>query len=322
MFPVTFILLEQNKEKDRKIVQIYKDDTLENVKYKLSEQMTTKQIEGYYLFYKKTMLLNPYDSFKKLSNQNTKVITYPVFYGFCVNHGLELPVKKDFYELEDFLKYDQRQVEATFSIGIKKQTPFIVNPYENIFPMVEDSNTLSNSLWLGLPKEVFVCEAKDVYAYWEGQSYEIGQMTNVYFPYLFEKKVLSTAELEALPLTEYKYKAYNDMIDYHHSIHQKDSIIRHGIKSIYFVLYTLQPFKFPSEMVFKMIQTDMLYPFVKLTGSRKQDNMYRLYCDGFSIKGKKTPAMPRKMIQKYSTECKRLNTLSYLFYYKPTQSLV
>jgi hypothetical protein len=37
-------------------------------------------------------------------------------------------------------------------------------------------------------------------------------MTNVYFPYLFEKKVLSTAELEALPLTEYKYKAYNDMI--------------------------------------------------------------------------------------------------------------
>ena len=66
----------------------------------------------------------------------------------------------------------------------------------------------------------------------------------------------------------------------------------------------------------------MMYPFVKLTGSRKQDNMYRLFCDGFSIKGKKTPAMPRKMIQKYSSECKRLNTLSYLFYYKPTQSLV
>ena len=36
MFPVTFILLEQNKERERKIVQIYKDDTLENVKYKLS----------------------------------------------------------------------------------------------------------------------------------------------------------------------------------------------------------------------------------------------------------------------------------------------
>ena len=50
--------------------------------------------------------------------------------------------------------------------------------------------------------------------------------------------------------------------------------------------------------------------------------MYRLFCDGFSMKGKKTPAMPRKMIQKYSSECKRLNTLSYLFYYKPTQSLV
>ena len=322
MFPVTFILLERNKEKDRKIVQIYKDDTLENVKYKLSDQLETKQIEGYYLFYKKTMVLNPYDSFKKLSNQNTKVITYPAFYGFCVNHGLELPEKKDFYELEDFLRYDQKTIEASLSIGIKKNSPFIVNPYENIFPMVEDSNTLSNSLWLGLPKEVYICQAKDVYAYWEEQKYEIGQMTNVYFPYLFEKNVLSSAELEALPLTEYKYKAYNDMIDYHHSIHQKDSILRHGIKSIYFVLYTLQPFKFPAEMVFKMIQTDMMYPFVKLNGSRKQDNMYRLFCDGFSIKGKKTPAMPRKMIQKYSSECKRLNTLSYLFYYKPTQSLV
>ena len=323
MFPVTFILLEQNKEKDRKIVQIYKDDTLENVKYKLSEQLETKQIEGYYLFYKKEMLLNPYDSFKKLSNQNTKVITYPSFYGFCVNHGLELPEQKDFYELEDFLKYDQQKIETSIPIGIKKQGAFIVNPYENIFPMVEDANTLSNSLWLGLPKEVYICDAHDVYAYWEEKKYEIGQMANVYFPYLFEKKAFSVAELSQLPLTEYtQYKAYNDMIDYHHSIHQSDSLLRHGIKSIYFVLYPLQPFLFPSEMVFKMIQTDMMYPFVKLTGSRKQDNMYRLFCDGFSIKGKKTPAMPRKLIQKYSSECKRLNTLSYLFYYKPTQSLV
>ena len=104
MFPVTFILLEQNKERERKIVQIYKDDTLENVKYKLSEQLDSKQIEGYYLFYKKTMLLNPYDSFKKLSNQNTRVIGYPAFYGFCVNHGLELPEKKEVYEYEDFIK--------------------------------------------------------------------------------------------------------------------------------------------------------------------------------------------------------------------------
>jgi len=323
MFPVTFILLEQNKEKDRKIVQIYKDDTLENVKYKLSEQLETKQIEGYYLFYKKEMILNPYDSFKKLSNQNTKVISYPYFYGFCVNHGLELPEQKDFYELEDFLKYDQQKIEASIPIGIKKQGAFIVNPYENIFPMVEDANTLSNSLWLGLPKEVYMCHANDVYAYWEEKKYEIGQMANVYFPYLFEKKAFSVAELSQLPLTEYtQYKAYNEMIDYHHSIHQSDSLLRHGIKSIYFVLYPLQPFLFPSEMVFKMIQTDMMYPFVKLTGSRKQDNMYRLFCDGFSIKGKKTPAMPRKLIQKYSTECKRPNTLSYLFYYKPTQSLV
>ena len=323
MFPVTFILLEQNKEKDRKIVQIYKDDTLENVKYKLSEQLVSKQIEGYYLFYKKTSLLNPYDSFKKLSNQNTKLITYPAFYGFCINHGLELPEKKDFYELEDFLQYDQQKTDLTIPIGIKKNSPFIVNPYENIFPMLEDSNTLSNSLWLGLPKEVYVCHASDVYAYWEEKKYEIGQMANVYFPYLFDKKVVSSAELDAFPLTEYtQYKAYNEMIDYHHSIHQNDGILRHGIKSIYFVLYTLQPFMFPSEMVFKMIQTDMMYPFVKLTGSRKQDNMYRLFCDGFSIKGKKTPAMPRKMIQKYSADCKRLNTLSYLFYYKPTQSLV
>ena len=323
MFPVTFIHLEQNKETDRKLVQIYKDDTLENVKYKLSEQMENKQMDGYYLFYKKTTVLNPYDSFKKLSNQNTKVITYPAFYGFCVNHGLDLPVQKAMYELEDFLQYDQKTIEVTLPIGIKKQSPFIVNPYENIFPMVEDSNTLSNTLWLGLPKEVYVCHAADVYAFWEARQYEIGQMANVYFPYLFEKKVLTTAELSALPVTEYtQYKAYNEMIDYHHSIHQKDQLLRHGIKSIYFVLYTLQPFRFPAEMVFKMIQTDMMYPFVKLTGPRKQDNMYRLFCDGFSLKGKKTPAMPRKMIQKYSTDCKRLNTLSYLFYYKPTQSLV
>ena len=64
-------------------VDVYKDDTIENIKYKLSRIIDNKNIHSYYLFYKREVILNPYDVFNQLSNNNKTVIDYRKFYIFC-----------------------------------------------------------------------------------------------------------------------------------------------------------------------------------------------------------------------------------------------
>jgi hypothetical protein len=60
-------------------VDVYNDDTIENIKYKLSTYLDNKNINSYYLFYKKEVSLNPYDVFNQLSNNNKTIIDYRKF---------------------------------------------------------------------------------------------------------------------------------------------------------------------------------------------------------------------------------------------------
>ena len=80
---VQFIILKNNEEIDKIDIPIYLDDTIENVKCKISDKLEIKNIESYYLFYKKNVNLNPYDIYKKLSYNNKKIITKKDFYCFC-----------------------------------------------------------------------------------------------------------------------------------------------------------------------------------------------------------------------------------------------
>jgi hypothetical protein len=76
-YEITFIHLKGTEEVAYPLT-IYRDDTIDNVKSKLSEVLENKNIEEYYLFAKKKTVLNPYDMYKKLSFQNTKSITYEI----------------------------------------------------------------------------------------------------------------------------------------------------------------------------------------------------------------------------------------------------
>ena len=82
---------------------IYRDDTIDNVKFKLSQQIENKNVDEYYFFTKQITRINPYEQYKKWSYENTRTLTYEVFACFCLNHELPLPKKKDSYELDDFL---------------------------------------------------------------------------------------------------------------------------------------------------------------------------------------------------------------------------
>ena len=293
-------------------VPIYRDDTLDNVKYKLSQQIENKQVDEYYFFTKQPVHLNPYDHYKKLSFDNTRTITYDLFASFCLNHELPLPVKKDAYELDDFLELPEDVYESV-PIGIVHGTPFVVNPFMNLFNQQEDSGTSSKTLWMSLPETVYVCFAKEVYDYSQKQGLEMSKVFNTYYPYLFKEGRLEPSQFSPKEKTD--YQEYNRIIDFHHRIYNPKFILSEGITSLYFVMYTLQPFSFPLDIFFKLYSSTPENPYIKMNGQKTHENIYRLYCNQQNESGYKIPSLKKKTILKYAHDINK-NSISYLFYAK------
>ena len=233
---VQFKILEETYE-----VEVYADDTIENIKYKLSVFLDNKNINSYYLFYKKEASLNPYDVFNQLSNNNKTVIDYRKLYIFCANHEITMPAKKDFYELDDILDLNVEAATVSLEpIGIEKGM-FITNPDAKIFNYYDNiPKTHSNKLLLDYNADViYVCLAENTYPIFTKRKLEMDHVVNVYYPYLFEQGALDVADIVNEPHDE--YIAYNEIIDFHHSKYRENRdlhVEEKGIASLYFVLYT------------------------------------------------------------------------------------
>ncbi len=94
---------------------------------------------------------------------------------------------------------------------------------------------------------------------------ETKQVINVYYPYLFQKNQFEISSLKPDENSISKYKDYNDMITFLHSKYKPELKPEQGISDIYFVLYSLRPIDFPIHVFFKLIQTSIKNPFIKLT---------------------------------------------------------
>jgi hypothetical protein len=236
-----------------------------------------------------------------------------MFYSFCLNHELSIPEKKESYELDDFLELET-SVISVFPIGIIHDTPFVVNPFKNELNQLEDACTSSKLLWISLPEildnKVYVCFSDDVYEYSKQEGLEISNVFNVYYPYLFSH-MYKDAKKE-VPVS---YDDYNKVIDFHHRIYSPDSILSDGITSLYFVMYTLQPFQFPLDIFFKLFQSTHKYPYIKLNGVKTNENIYRFYCNQYSENGHKLPYLRKRTILKYARVINK-NSISYLFYHR------
>lgn len=287
-------------------VDIYRDDTIDNVKSKLS-QVDGKNVDEYYFFAKQWVQINPYEQYKKFSHDNTRPITYEMFAAFCLNHDFPVPDKKSSYELTDFLELPEESYES-FAIGIVNGSSFVVNPFKNPFPQQEDSGTSSKTLWMSLPETIYVCFSEDVNRYSKKEGLELSKVFNVYYPYLFKE-----GRFEPLNGVKTDYREYNRMIDFHHRVYNPQFILSEGISSIYFVMYTLQPFSFPLDIFFKLFPSSKQNPYIKLNGHKTHENIYRLYCNQQSENGFKIPLLKKKTILRYAHDINK-NSISYLFY--------
>ena len=306
-------------------VDVYNDDTIENIKYKLSTNLDNKNINSYYLFYKKEVSLNPYDVFNQLSNNNKSIVDYRKLYIFCSNHEISIPVKKDYYELDDILELNLDGPHVSLEpIGIEKGM-FITNPLANIFNYYDNiPKTNSNKLLLDYGAEIiYVCFAENTYPLFRKKKLELDHVINIYYPYLFEDGILN---LEDIPNDSYdEYVDYNSIIDFHHAKYREHSelhIDEKGISSLYFVLYTKQYFDFPIEIFFKLVQSTMKYPYIKLNPGRKQENVYRLYCPNVSLKGNKSPLFDKARLNKYKNIIKKNDFVSYVIEDKNCNNII
>ena len=324
MSTFTFVVLHKDNTNEKHDVEIYLDDTIENIKTKLSDKLSVKNIQQYYLFYKTNITYNPYDVYHQLSLNGTRTITSTIFEIWCLNNGLNLLEKdKTFYELDDFLKLDIKEMETTISIGISRNTTYVVNPFQNTHNQLEDSSTTSKELLMKYNniegKDIYVCLAEEVLEYCLENKLENKQVINVYYPYLFQKNKFEISMLTPEDSSIKKYKEYNDMIDFIYTKYNADLKPKQGISDIYFVCYSLRPIDFPVHVFFKLIQTSLKNPFIKLNGKRKSENMYRLYCNQTSDRGNLVPNVTKKDLIKYGGPLKNTN---HLFYYFEERNLI
>ena len=323
---LTFSILINNNVSDTyEISNIYKDDTIENIKFKLSNEIENKNIKQYYFFYKRRKVLNPYDVYNQLSLNDTILIDKKTFTIFCINHNIKISEDKPYYTLEDILQLNiEGDIDVNEPIGIEEGN-YIINPFENIFNYQENISTTSNSLLLDYPQldTIYVCFAKNVLAYSEKQKLIIENVFNIYYPYLFQEKAFSNAQL----VNEFfdNYTEYNNTIDLHHNlfINSKElQTTEKGLHSLYFVLYTKQAFVFPIDIFFKLLQSSSEYPYIKLNQGRKQENIFRLYAPYVSLNGNKAPYFDKGKLNRFKNIIKKIEVISYVIEYDKYQIII
>ena len=323
---LSFSILSINNEViDTIDLDVYLDDSIEQIKYKLSSHVRNKNIKSYYFFYTLQKKLNPYDVYNQLSMNDTILIDNKKLLIFCNNHNIKLTIEKPYYDLDDILFILNKPSYVNIPISVEDNN-FIVNPYLNTFNYTFNNSTTSNSLILDYTnlETIYVCFAEDIIDYSKKNNLEIENVFNVYLPYLFQDK-LFTKELIQNGENNELYNDYNTMIDFHYKTynnHLKSVTENKGIFSIYFVLYTKKTFNFPIDILFKLLQSTKMYPYIKLNPKKKQENIYRLYCPNVSLNGSKAPLYDKNKIIKYKNFIKKYETLNYIIEHDSNKILI
>ena len=302
---------------------IYMDDTIENVKYKLSKVLPIKNVKYYYLFYKRETQINAYDAYKQLSLNDTVPINKKKFVSFCVNCNIKNYKDKEYYDIDDFLELElDKPITVNEPIGIETGN-YIVNPYDNVFNYDENIQSTSNTLLMNYPNltdVIYVCIADRVYHYVDKKGLDIEHVVNVYYPYLYSEKKFN---MDVIEEGDTKYEKYNKMIHFQQVKYNKElSSKQKGVTSIYLVIYTKQKFLFPIDIFFKLMQSTLEYPFIKLNPGRKQENIYRIYSPKISENGNKVPYFKKNRINKIINTFKKPNTLYYIIDEKYKEKII
>ena len=305
------ILINQNIEKKIPLSDyIYNDDTIEEIKYKISKSLDVKNIDEYYLFYKKKVSKNIYDELKKIIPKKEYTIPYDKLQLFKHNNYIDYEFEQKDYTIDELIQLQLKNITyKNEPIGISfREKNISVNPYTMNKSYSLQSTTHSNDLLLEYNNiynnTIYICIARDICEYLE---YSKESILKAYFPYIIEKKNLDFKQ-------EYTPDYENNILSIHkhYALSEKQNYIDElFIKNLNFVIYPKEQIILPIETLFKIIETSKNNPFIQLNQYNKNNNILRLYSEEKTINFFNKPYLERRELNKISELNNKYDTITF-----------
>ena len=324
--------LQQSIPSERHQVNIYKDDVIENVKFKLVSTLNDTNIENYYFFVKQNLTIDV----RQLLNNNKSqdgYVSYNTFVSILKNlnlEGIDYDVQNE-YSIEYINEKlgESMNVSINIPLGLDYHVykhVYIVNPLENSlnYSYTDASEKNADLLFeLGTIEEntIYCLHVSEYFKYIQNNDMiSMEDTMKIYYKSLHSKNIFSNDKIESYneSLVE-KYENYNKLIDSHfifyeqYSLQEKYDISdKTKITKIEFNYKPKNEIIFPLEILFKKLQCNKSMPFAKFNPGKSLENIYRLYCPDKDKYGNKLPLFSLKDIKKYKEKIKKEKSVSLI----------
>ena len=218
-------------------INIYKDDVIENAKFKLVSQLSDNNIENYYFFVKRKFRINV----RELLNNNKRSDGYISRNTLItILRNLNLPdFDSEFHSQNEHLIEDVNEklgefvsISVNIPIGLDyniNRPEYVVNPLENTFNYSYLSVDEKNSDLLfecgNFEENIIYCiHIEEYFKYIQDNAMlSLEDTMNIYFKSLHSKKIFSASGLQKYEekLVD-KYQLYNELVDAHVIFHENN----------------------------------------------------------------------------------------------------
>ena len=322
--------IDSSKSSNKHSVQIYGDDTIENVKYKLCSFLEDTNIEKYSFHYKTSEDFEPKTKFMKLS-KGTHYISKENFQIFCLNRNIEFDDSKDEYNFDDFFEVfkrltDKGEYSVTKSLDIYSLNEIcIYNPFENLYNIVfnADYEKINSRLFFEIgnieENTIFAIHQSEYEIFADKHNLNQSKLVPFYYPYLNKKN----------QILDDKYAEYNELISNHAELFKKckleekkkQIIGKSEINSFEFMYKNTKSFLFPLEIFFKKVHSTIDIPLIQYKLDSHSETIYRLFCNKIDFIGKKRPFLSKDKVTRISKKFKRKNCISFCYYIQSDRRL-
>ena len=304
MSEYNIILLNERLEETPIITNVYKDDTIEELKYKISKELDVKDIKQYYFFYKKNTNMNPYHELKKYFDKN-HVITKETLDIFISNHDIKIDIPlQETYNMDDLVSIHFPIIQSELEpLGIHiKEKIYSVNPFlhDKLYDVL--SQPLHNVLLLDYPNiknnTIYLVLLSDLTNF---LSHNIKTYSKVYFPDIYKSK---NFDLSTIFNPDYSTTLIS--IEKHKEFYKNNALeFKENIKSLSCILYPKEDVYIPVDLLFKVMNSTREYPMVQMKLEREQEQMMRLFTNNeYSKNHMAIPFLPKSTIFKWSKQMK------------------
>ena len=312
---------------------IHLDDTIDIIKRKIMQHVLNISFEEIYLWGMQEMDIDTFAIYNELTQNEKNKLTKAELYQFLKNFYKinidDLP-NKEIYDYEDLLllKLDEKKQIMKIPLGqefiIDNSYHYTINPFDTILfaKTLQDYaqdviNTAPNRNLLFTSGKlykntIFLCTANDVLQFSKTTSLSEELFIKVYFPLLFHhsSKIDSLIKLQQNQmllqtqsqdkLLDQTYKNVTDDVDVFYNIfYKRKSDLKYnfqGIKELNFIIRTDYRILIPLEIIFKLLHTSETIPLIKYNPGNRFENIYRLYTNKNSKRGKKIPFLSKSKI--------------------------